>query len=44
MTEPLVQHYEESEAPVLRVDGDQAPDTVRKALWQALVENLHVET
>jgi adenylate kinase len=43
MTEPLVRYYEKGDAPVLRVDGDRAPEAVRKALWQALVENLDVD-
>ncbi|MEX1258742.1 MAG: adenylate kinase [Gemmatimonadota bacterium] len=43
MTEPLVRYYEKSEAPVLQVDGDRAPELVRKALWQALVESLDVD-
>lgn len=43
MTAPLVDHYERGEAPVLRIDGDRPPETVRQAMWKALVKHLEVE-
>jgi len=43
MTEPVVRYYENGEAPVLRVEGDRAPELVRKALWQVVVEKLDVD-
>lgn len=42
LTEPLVEHYEESPAPVLRISGEGAIDEVRVAIREALEGELDV--
>jgi adenylate kinase len=44
LTEPLIRHYAEGPAPLLRVDGDGELEAVRKAIWRAMVERLEVES
>ena len=43
LTEPLVEYYEESPAPVLRVDGDQGLDEVAAEIRDVLSRELGVE-
>jgi adenylate kinase len=43
LTEPLVDHYEASSAPVLRIQGDGELDEVRAAIRRALATELGVE-
>ncbi len=40
LTEPLVDYYEASDAPVLRIDGDQTMEAVQASVRQALDEAL----
>jgi adenylate kinase len=42
LTEPLVDHYDESSAPVLRIPGDRGIDDVRLAIRDALHRELDV--
>jgi adenylate kinase len=41
-TRPLVAQYESGPAPVLRIDGEGAPDDVREAVWKAVAAELEV--
>jgi adenylate kinase len=42
-TEPLVDYYEKSPVPVLRVDGEGTIEEVRRDIQRALAERLDVE-
>ena len=43
LTEPLVEYYEKSAAPVLKVDGDQGLDEVAAEVREVLSRELGVE-